>query len=120
QVVAGLSITTTLVTFAFVPRLTVSVFGYVLAAPSQYVVTFPSFAFAATNVCCTDDAVIGFPAARLVPLVAVAVGVAEDVETIWKDCAAVPLHVHCCNWRPSAVEADGTSKHLPLCRATQW
>jgi hypothetical protein len=38
----------------------------------------------------------------------------------WKRCAAVPLQVYCTSWTLSAVEADGTSRHLPLCRLTKW
>src|SRR2546421_546359 len=36
------------------------------------------------------------------------------------DWAAVPLQVYCCNWTLSAVEALGTSRHLPLLRFTKW
>src|SRR4051812_19402107 len=62
--VAGFSFTTMLVMLWFAPRLTVSVFGYVFGAPSQYVVTLLSFALVATYVCCTDDALIVLPMAR--------------------------------------------------------
>ncbi len=36
------------------------------------------------------------------------------------DCAAVPLHVYCCNCTLSAVDALGTSRHRPLKRLTKW
>src|SRR5258708_6114930 len=63
----------------FAPRLTVSVLGYALGAPSQYVVTLPSFALVATKVCWTDEAVMDLPCARFEPGAAVAVGVGVDV-----------------------------------------
>ena len=37
-----------------------------------------------------------------------------------KDWAAVPLQVYWPSWTPSAVEAPGTSRHLPLWRLTKW
>src|SRR5258708_5689405 len=52
------------------------------------------------------------------PTVEVAVG--PEAAPSRKDCAALPLHVHCCSCTASAVEAAGTSRHLPLCRATRW
>jgi hypothetical protein len=36
------------------------------------------------------------------------------------DCAADPLQVYCWSWTESAVEAAGTSRHLPLKRLTKW
>src|SRR5690242_11265402 len=49
--------------------------------------------------------------------VAVAVGVAPPSRLTENDCAPVPLQVHCWSWTESAVEAFGTSRHLPLWRA---
>ena len=37
-----------------------------------------------------------------------------------KLCAAVPLQLYCTSCTPSAVEAAGTSRHLPLLRFTKW
>lgn len=36
------------------------------------------------------------------------------------DWAAVPLHVYCWSCTLSAVDALGTSRHLPLLRLTKW
>ena len=76
QIVLESSLTAMLVMLALLPRLTVSVLGYVLGAPSQYVVTLLSFALAATNDCCTEDALIVFPSERFEDggVVGVAVG----------------------------------------------
>lgn len=44
----------------------------------------------------------------------------ESVEPRLKDCALVPLQVYCWMRAPSAADAAGTSRHLPLLRFTKW
>jgi hypothetical protein len=48
--------------------------------------------------------------------VGVVVGPVPPTGTRLKDWAPVPLHVNCCNCTLSAVDAPGTSRHLPLLR----
>src|SRR6266545_6735624 len=67
QIGSGLSRSTTEFTTALEPRLTVSRFGKLLLAPSQYVVTLSSLALVSTKLNTCPLAVIGLPTARLVP-----------------------------------------------------
>src|ERR1700754_3912217 len=66
QIGSGLSLTTTELMVAFAPRLTLRVAGYAPDPLSQYVPTLPSLAFVSTKSKTWEEAVIGFPAARLV------------------------------------------------------